>query len=59
MELKVPIGKKAYVMKLKSANPPTMIYVKLQITGNSVLGRSFHLEDVRQSGSGRVKGDFR
>jgi hypothetical protein len=42
IELDIPPGKKGYVMSLPSHNPQTPIYVKLQLGGDCVIGRSFH-----------------
>jgi hypothetical protein len=36
-----PFGKKAYVMKLLGVQ--SQIYIKLQLGGCEVIGRSFHL----------------
>lgn len=42
VELRKPLGKKAYVLKIKvDANTP-MIYVKVQLGSGTILGRSFH-----------------
>src|SRR5262249_12285579 len=40
-----PPGKKAYVLKPAGAHGST-IYIKLQLMGDHVRGRSFHLSDV-------------
>ena len=42
VDLEKPPGKKGYVMKLSSHDPQVPIYVKLQIGGDCVIGRSFH-----------------
>lgn len=42
IELQFPPGKKAYVMLVPSHDPKTPIYIKLQLTAESVIGRSFH-----------------
>ena len=41
-DLDIPPGKKAYVMSLPSHDPQVPIYVKLQLGGDCVIGRSFH-----------------
>jgi hypothetical protein len=48
IELSNPPGKKAYVMLLPSNQPDLLIYVKLQVVGNGVLGRSFHYSNRKQ-----------
>jgi hypothetical protein len=42
IELQFPPGKNAYVMLVPSHDPKTPIYIKLQLGGDSVIGRSFH-----------------
>ena len=42
IELQQPPGKKGYVMNLASTDPKRPIYVKLQLGGSNVIGRSFH-----------------
>jgi hypothetical protein len=46
IELRVPPGKTGYVMLLPSCRPETPIYVKLQISGKFVVGRSFHYSET-------------
>lgn len=41
IELKRPVGKRGFVMKL-AGHEATTIYVKLQLLSDKVLGRSFH-----------------
>ena len=41
IELKKPAGKRGFVMKL-AGHQTTIIYVKLQLLSDKVLGRSFH-----------------
>ena len=41
MVLRRPVGKRGFVLKLTGHND-VMIYVKLQLLADSVLGRSFH-----------------
>jgi hypothetical protein len=52
VELDHPPGKKGYVMLIPSHDPTTAIYVKLQLGGDCVIGRSFHYStktaDARQ-----------
>lgn len=45
--LEKPPGKTGYVLKLPGANG-AVIYVKLQICGDHVRGRSFHLSETPQ-----------
>jgi hypothetical protein len=42
IDLDIPAGKKGYVMNLPSHDPQIPIYVKLQLSGDCVIGRSFH-----------------
>ncbi len=42
ISLKIPAGKTGYVMKLRTYERE-VIYVKLQLGSNCVLGRSFHV----------------
>jgi hypothetical protein len=42
IDLQFPPGKKAYVMLVPSHDPQIPIYIKLQLGGDSVIGRSFH-----------------
>ena len=42
IDLDHPPGKKGYVMLIPSHDPTTPIYVKLQLGGAFVIGRSFH-----------------
>jgi hypothetical protein len=42
IELQFPPGKKAYVMLVPSHDRKIPIYIKLQLGGDSVIGRSFH-----------------
>lgn len=41
VELRKPKGAQAYVMKIDLG--PDVLYVKLQLTGSKVIGRSFHI----------------
>jgi hypothetical protein len=45
MILDKPPGRKAYYFEAPAAFPPSMIYVKLQICGDHIRGRSFHLSN--------------
>ena len=54
IDLDIPPGKKGFVMHLPSHDAQTPIYVKLQLGGECVIGRSFHYStrSVSKSGGG-------
>ena len=43
IELDRPVGATGYVMKLQLKEGSPRLYVKLELTGSKVIGRSFHL----------------
>ena len=53
MALDKPPGKTGYVLKLPGSNGST-IYVKLQLLGNCVRGRSFHPSDEAERDEGLI-----
>ncbi len=58
IDLENPPGKKAYVMNLRSHDPQIPIYVKLQLGGDCVIGRSFHYSTrsaAKSEGGGDAK----
>ncbi|MCY4646429.1 MAG: hypothetical protein OXE73_06100 [Gammaproteobacteria bacterium] len=48
LELRKPVGEKAWVMKARLAPNEPLIYVKLQILGSNVRLRSFHKSETSQ-----------
>lgn len=45
IELRKPPGKKGYVMRISLSEAQPMLYVKLQLGGPGVIGRSFHNDE--------------
>ncbi|GKS59859.1 hypothetical protein YTPLAS18_33860 [Nitrospira sp.] len=45
VSLKVPHGKRGYVLKIEIGSDRPLLYVKLQIGMGTVIGRSFHYTD--------------
>ncbi len=42
VELRMPPGRKGYVLKINVGNNQPKLYVKLQLGSGQVIGRSFH-----------------
>lgn len=47
IELKQPKGAWGYVMRIDLRDDNPQLYIKLQIHGQTVIGRSFHYDDPR------------
>ena len=45
IELDQPEGATGYVMKIELREGSDPLYVKLEVAGNKIIGRSFHLSD--------------
>ena len=45
VELRKPPGAKGYVMKIALGHDEPTLYVKLQLRGREIVGRSFHYSD--------------
>ena len=43
--LEKPLGAKGYVMKIELASDETPIYIRVQLRGNKIIGRSFHYSE--------------
>ncbi|MBO89999.1 MAG: hypothetical protein CMP14_10790 [Rickettsiales bacterium] len=48
IELRIPAGKKGYVIKISVEHELSPIYIKLQLGGRGVMGRSFHYSEPRR-----------
>jgi hypothetical protein len=55
IDLDIPPGKKGYVLSLPSHDRATPIYVKLQLGGDCVIGRSFHYSIIQTKGDDSAK----
>jgi hypothetical protein len=55
IELSLPPGKKGYVISLPSHDTQIPIYVKLQLSADFVIGRSFHYSTLRGRGENDEK----